>query len=385
MDVIILLYIALLLVVAKFFGEIVNKIGISSLVGEVFAGILLGPILGVVVLPNDINAQLAPFVGLGMLFLLFLSGLSTRFEDMKGDLYVGGIITVIGGVLTAVAGFLFGLFFFNDIMISVFIAVALISSSTVVAVRSLENIGEQNSYIGKRVLAIMLIDDVMAMTALAIMMMYVSSGKIFMFDIFKLILVIAGFIGVVLALGPKVSDKIFSRLHKFEDDEIIFSIALVFLLIIASISGMLGLATVTGAFLAGVILNNIQYVNELVPKIKTIGYGFFIPLFFAYIGLALKLDAILSSIFIVLLLAVITILTKFSAGAFFSKYLGIKKHERMIIGASMIPRADYSLVIANVALSIGMITANIYSIVVAVVLITIVITPVIMKEVKWMR
>jgi len=385
MDVIILLYIALLLVVAKFFGEIVNKIGISSLVGEVFAGILLGPILGVVVLPNDINAQLAPFVGLGMLFLLFLSGLSTRFEDMKGDLYVGGIITVIGGVLTAVAGFLFGLFFFNDIMISIFIAVALISSSTVVAVRSLENIGEQNSYIGKRVLAIMLIDDVMAMTALAIMMMYVSSGKIFMFDIFKLILVIAGFIGVVLALGPKVSDKIFSRLHKFEDDEIIFSIALVFLLIIASISGMLGLATVTGAFLAGVILNNIQYVNELVPKIKTIGYGFFIPLFFAYIGLALKLDAILSSIFIVLLLAVITILTKFSAGAFFSKYLGIKKHERMIIGASMIPRADYSLVIANVALSIGMITANIYSIVVAVVLITIVITPVIMKEVKWMR
>jgi len=386
MEVIVLLYLAILLVVAKMFGEIADKLGASSLVGEVIAGILLGPVLGIVVLPNDINAALAPFVGLGMLFLLFLSGLATKFEDMKGELYIGGIITIAGGVLTAAASFLFGLFFFNDLMIAIFIAIALISSSTVVAVRSLQNIGEQNSLIGKRILAIMLIDDVMAMTALAIMMMYVNSGSILMFDIVKLILVIAGFIGVVLAVGPKISDKVFSKLHKFQDEEIVFSVALVFLLIISSISGMLGLATVTGAFLAGIILNNINYVDtDIVPKVKTIGYGFFIPLFFAYIGLSLKLDAILSSAFIIILLTAITILTKFSAGAFFTKYLGIKKHERMIIGASMIPRADYSLVIASIALSIGMITANIYSIVIAVVLITILVTPIIMKEVKWMR
>ncbi|MFH1420663.1 MAG: cation:proton antiporter [Candidatus Aenigmatarchaeota archaeon] len=382
MDATILIGIAVLLLAAKIFGEAAARLRISPIVGEIFAGIVVGPLFHLI----NIGSQFGDLLSFGILFLLFLSGLSSRIEDIKNEAYTGVALCIAGGALSAVLGYAFGMIFFQDQLTAVFIAVAIISSSTAVAVRSMVDIGEIETANGKKVLAVMMSDDVMAVAALAILTAYITSGNIVFDDATKLVLMILGFFIVLASVGTKIVNKLVSIGQKMRDEQAIFSLALVVLFIVAAISEKIGVAAVTGAFLAGLILSKNSFVSPvIVPKVKTIGYGLFIPLFFAYTGMSVDLNALHAFIVPILVLTVLAIAGKLVGVLLTGRYFGIKKRELFIIGTAMVPRGEYALVISQIALTVGAISRDVFSIVMGVVLLTIIATPLLMQLAKRKR
>ena len=375
---------ALLLLFAKIFGSYTDRLGISSMVGQIIAGILLGPLLGLVLIPvTDVAFSIITFFGL--LFILFLSGLSTNFEEVKGNIYFGSIIAIGNCLITAAAAYIFGILIFNNYIIAFLMAVAVASTSDAIGLKSLIDLGEFKSNLGRKITAIILSDDVISIAGLAILMMYVTVGNVVMGDVSVLILMTIGFFILALSLGAKIVHYIFVYSAKIFDDEYtLLILVLSIFFVIAFAAEKIGVTAIVGAFIAGTIINKNKKVNEIVePKIQTIGEGFFIPLFFAYIGATLELGVLLTAWPLIIIFSIIMVCAKFFSGYLLTMPYGLRKNERMIVGASLIPRGDYTIAIAQIGLTLGIINAEVNGLLVFMTIVTILATPVIMKSVKW--
>ena len=199
MNVEILFAIGILLLFAKIFGEITERLKMGSLIGEVMGGLVAGPLLGIVT-PDPFIAELA---GFGILFFLFLVGLQVKFDDVKGNIYSSSFLAVMGAGLSFLAGFVVGYIVFNDALIGAVIGMALTATSDVVPIRSLMDIGELHTKLGKMVVAINLADDVIAILSMSILTTFLSLGSVKVWEISILFFAIIGFFLVILTFGSK--------------------------------------------------------------------------------------------------------------------------------------------------------------------------------------
>lgn len=376
LEVQILLDIAIILIVAKIFGEIAERLKFSSLVGEVIAGITVGPLLGLVH-PSAFLSQVASF---GILFLLFLIGLNTRFDEFKKDIYRGSFLAVAGAAISFVAGFLIGYGVFNSAEIGLVIGIAMLSSSTAISLRSLIDIGEFRSTVYQKLTAVASADDVVAVLALSLLTTYFTYGVVEIWKIAALFFAVLGFFFLILTVGSKLMTGFLHIFDKVRDDQIMLSIPLVIVFIVAFVSEHVGIAGVTGAFLAGMAMNRSHMAESvIVPKIKTIGFGFFIPLFFAYSALILDIGALINYTGIIVLLVIVVSFAKLVGCGFLGKIYNLGKKEQLMIGLGMIPRGEYSIIVAQAALTVGVLTQQIYTIIISAVLLTIIITPILFR------
>lgn len=374
----ILLDIALILLAAKILGEITERVGVSSLVGEVLAGLILGPIL-LVVQPSNFLDNLAAF---GILFLMFLMGLHTNFEDIKKDAYKGGVLAVISTGLGFIGGFAIGMFVFNDIIIAVSIGVAILSSSTAIALRSLLDVGEVKTRVYDIALATELADEIIAILALSLLITYFTYGAVQIWTVIALFFAILGFFVAIMTAGAKIVSKFLNAFKIMKDENILISIPLVIIFFVAFLSEQVGIAGVTGAFLAGMAMSKSGVTEGVIePKIKVIGYGFFIPLFFAYSAVISDIHAIFTSVYVVLMLVVVIIAASLVGIGYMSRFYKLDMKERLMLGASVVPRGEYAIVVSQVALAAAIITREVYSIIIAAVLITIIVTPLLLRAI----
>lgn len=375
----IFLSLALLLLAAKVFGEISERLKMSSLVGEVFGGIVIGPLLGLVQ-PDEFLRQIASF---GILFMLFIIGLGTKFDEIKNEIYTGSILATAGGLLSVVAGIVVGTFAFNSLVIGFIIGMAMLSTSTVVTLRSLIDIGEHHSRAFKMALSVDMADEVLAILGLSLLTTYLTLGSVNVVAIFTLFLIVLGFFLLILTAGAKIVGQALLIFQRMRDEQILVSMPIVIVFIIAFISENVGVAAVTGAFLAGLAMNKSPLTEPvIVPKMKTIAYGLFIPLFFAYSALVLDLKSAVTFLPVILLLLLAGAVAKYLGAGVLSGYFGFQSREQKFIGIGMIPRGEYSIIIAQLALVAGAITASVYTVIIAFVVLSIVITPVLLKMVS---
>ncbi|MBI4020403.1 MAG: cation:proton antiporter [Candidatus Aenigmarchaeota archaeon] len=372
----IFLGIALLLVAAKAFGWIAERIGISSLVGEISAGVVLGPLLGLVT-PDPFLAQIA---NLGVIFLLFLIGLSTNVEEFREYAYIGSALAMGGAFVSLALGFLLGYFILGSVQAGIFLGIAIISTSTAISVRTLVEAGEFHSNIGRTLLTAGVADDIIAILALAALSTFISLGGVQVWQIFTLFLAVLGFILLMLTAGARAVGWFISRFQRAKDEQMLIVIPLTILFGIAFLSEQIGIAAVTGAFLAGVAMSKSPLTETaIIPKAKTIGYGLFIPIFFAYSSILLDISAFSTSYMLVIALVVVGLLAKFIGCGLLSKATNLNGREQKIMGISMMPRGEYSIVIAQIMLTAGVITSSFYTVVIAFVVFSIVITPMLFK------
>ncbi len=370
------LSIAILLLSAKLMGELFERLNLSSLVGEISAGILVGPVLGFVT-PSE---ELRLVTNFGIIFLLFLIGLSTRFDEIKENVYTGSVLAMVGCLLAFLGGFAVGYFIFKSVEIGVILGVAVISTSTAITLRSLTDIGEFQSKPYKLALAIDIADEVIAILALALLTTYFSFGSVRIWEIVSLFFAVIGFFFFVMTAGSRMAGKFLSFFRTMRDEQILVSIPLVILFFTAFVSEHVGVAAVTGAFLAGISMSKSPIVEPLVvPKIKAMSYGFFIPMFFAYSAILLDLGAVLKYAAVILALLATISFGKFLGCGFLAGYFGYNSRDQKIIGIGMIPHGEYSIIIAQLALLGGFIGADIYTIVIAFVIVSIVITPLLLR------
>ena len=179
-----------LLIFAVILGEITSRMGISSLVGQILAGILAGPVLGWVH-PNHV---LEFFSFLGLMILVFLIGLETKIDDIKKDVYVGIGLAASGALLTFVAGFFIGELLFGSFNIGLAIGVAMISTSTAVPIKILIDRKEYHTHTGRIFVIMAIADDVIAILALSLLVSYISVGNVSLTYVTSLFLAILGFI-----------------------------------------------------------------------------------------------------------------------------------------------------------------------------------------------
>ncbi len=273
------------------------------------------------------------------------------------------------------------------------VGIAFISTSTAIGFMVFSELGDRHSNVFRTIMAVGTTDDVFAMLALSMFISYLNEG-VDVQSAFKLFLLVLGFIVMVLWLGRSLSDKLIKHVVRLSGEDSVIIVSMIILFAVAYLSNGLGIAAVTGAFLAGTILARSYLSFKIImPKIEAVSEGFFVPLFFVYTGTRIDIQEIIFSSPIDLVLIQVPIdvvlfaglLLVVMASKFVGTYLsaltlgGFKELERVKLGLAMTPMGEYTLVIGQIGLVMYGMTA-IYSVLALVVLITSIISPIMLRK-----
>ncbi|MFH0949235.1 MAG: cation:proton antiporter, partial [Candidatus Aenigmatarchaeota archaeon] len=369
----ILLIMGALLLLAKIFGEIAERIGLAPLVGEIAAGVLLGPVLGIVVIHS--GSFMSDFMNIGIILLLFIAGLGIKFEDIKDNIYSASMLAVAGGLLTVVLGIVAGIILFNNFLIGLVIGIILLSTSDAIVFGILMKIGEFKTRTGRMVVSMTMADDIAGILALSFLIVFVTNSTIPVNDMFRLFLISIGFYLVILTVGTRISNKIVNMSGNFIGKHALFAVPLAIMFLLAVVSENIGLGIATGAFLAGMMLAKTRFTESvLAPNVKIIGDGFVIPLFYASVGTFLSFSGF--NLVLVVVLLLISFAGKYIGSGMLGRFFGYRSDDIKLMGLSMVPRGDYNIAVAQIALIMGVISTEIYTSVIFAIILTIVLAPI---------
>ena len=376
-DVVILLEIAAILIFAKVYGEIAERLNIDSIVGELAAGLLLGPIL-LWVVPNQFLEELA---FLGLVTMMFFIGIDVSYEDIKKEAYAGSVLGTIGAVAGFMGGFLLGWLLLDSMIVGAILGVAIMGTSTAIPLKIMIKGQQVKTRVGQALISTAMADDIATIVALSIVAKFVSSGSISIAASVTLLLAIIGFILVILAFGSKIMNVTLQILSKMKTEQIMVSLPLALAFIVAFIANELQIAAITGAFLAGVAMSGSKHIkNSIEPKIRGISYGFFIPIFFVYSAIIVDLSIIFQYWWILAATVLVALLPKMIAVYLGSKYIfGFKGKENGVLAISTIARGEYGIAVAQIGLTLGVVASEVYGAIIGMTIITIILTPIVFK------
>lgn len=363
-------------VAAQVGGELAQRLKLPGVVGEIVAGCMIGPsVLGWISLE-----QIAPGTALdvlaeiGVVLLLFSVGLETRLEDLKRV----GAIALLVGVSGVIVPFAMGSVWAHgtgfDWDRSLFIAAAFVATSAGITARVLQELGALQRIESKVILGAAVIDDVLAMLLLGVVVSLQGGGT---FNALHLLVVLAGAIGFIAVFGfggARVMRWNSTWLDKPIGRHSPLMIVLALCLGLAWLSTLFGLAAIIGAFLAGMIASETRQREALEEKTAPL-LALLTPFFFVVTGSKVDLHALASTSALVMLgvVTVIAVISKFIGGWLGSIALG--PHSATIIGVGMVPRGEVGIVVATLGLAAGIFNDRIYAIIVAMSLLTSIVTP----------
>lgn len=363
-------------VAAQVGGELAQRLKMPGVVGEIVAGCLIGPsALGWISV-----GQIAPGTALdvlaeiGVVLLLFSVGLETRLEDLKKVGAVALLVGLIGVVVPFVMGSVWAHGNGFDWARSMFVAAAFVATSAGITARVLQELGALQRIESKVILGAAVIDDVLAMLLLGVVVSLQGSGT---FDASRLLLVLAGAIGFIVVIGwggARVMRWNSAWLDKPRGAQSPLMIVLALCLGLAWVSTRVGLAAIIGAFLAGMIASETRQ-REVLERQTMPLLALLTPFFFVVTGSKIDLHALASAEALLMLgvVTVIALVSKFIGGWLGSIALG--PHSATIIGVGMIPRGEVGIVVATLGLAAGAFDARIYAVIVAMSVLSSVVTP----------
>lgn len=403
---------ALILGSTKLLGLITKRYSMPQVVGALLAGLILGPavlgnILSDVVIGGhhlvDLTLYQTSFIEhlaeIGVIVLMFCAGLETDINELKKCGKASFIIALLGVIVPLIGGGALTYWFMQAGWIepaqgstkfiqAVFIGVILTATSVSITVETLQEMGKLKTASGNAILGAAIIDDILGIIALTIVTSLggnsgSAESSTLWFVLLKIVLFFV-FVGVFGFVIYKLFSKWCERDGKGKHRHAI--IAFVICLLMAfSAEYFFGVADITGAFFAGVIISMTQKDQFIASKFDVVGYMFLSPIFFASIGLKVDGDAVLSMGWIVavyaVLLTIIAIATKIIGCGLGAKACGYKNYQCLRIGVGMISRGEVALIVANKGIEAGLMSATIVAPVIIVVIVTTIITPIILKPV----
>lgn len=373
---------ALILISTKLFGLITKKVRMPQVVGALVAGVILGPAVLNVLSETEFIQKLAE---LGVIVLMFTAGLETDINQLKKTGKASFIIAVLGVIIPLAGGFFIASIFnkgndVNTILQNVFIGIILTATSVSITVETLKEMGKLNTRAGNAILGAAIIDDILGIIALTIttsladpsINVIIVLAKIVMFFIF------AGFAGYLFHWAFIKLDERYQRdLRRF------VIIAFVFCLLLSFCAEeFFGVADITGAFIAGLVISDSNRSKYLNSRFETLSYMLLSPIFFASIGIKVQLTAMTKTIFVfAILLLLVAILSKVLGCALGAKLCKYSNREAIQIGTGMISRGEVALIVANKGIAMGLMLPEFLAPVVIVVVVTTIVTPILLKVV----
>lgn len=373
-----ILQLFLILLLAKVFGELIERAGFPGILGEIFAGIFLGLLLF-----GPEGEVLSSFAQLGAIFLLFTAGYTeVNLKELKAASRIAFIPTAFGVVLPFSFGYILGQIFGFGILESLFMGVAFSPTSIGVVVKTLVDLNYLSSRPGMVMLTSAIFDDIIGIFILALVVTMATFNQL---PSGMQLLTIAGklviFLIIMSILGYKIFPKLFTYIQRMHVKEAIFAAVIMIALLSSYLSEIFGLHAVIGAFIGGVFLSNVPFakIEDVQRKVSGLAYGIFVPLFFAYIGLSVNLGALQTAGLFTVLVIVLALSGKLIGGFIGSKIIGFDFHESLIFGIGMMPRAGVELVVLSVGRSAGIITDEVFSAIVLMVAVSIMVSPSLLK------
>lgn len=366
----ILLQLFVLLAAAKIGDEIFKRLGQPTIIGEILAGVVVGPaVLGW----YEINPETLLFAEIGVVLLLFQIGVETRLADL---LRVGPTAAAVGGlgvVFPMAAGYGLGLLFGYPLEVSVFLGAALTATSVGITSRVLRTIGALRTVAGRVILGAAIIDDVLAMLILAVAA-GLAAGGVDVTRVATLLGLAVAFIVIVVVAGTGILRRRRSLLTVPQFAETPFLPGMIIMLGLAATAAAIGLAAIIGAFLAGMVVGESRERPALEREVAPVA-AFFTPFFFGSIGAQVDVAGLLDPGAIVLLAALtaVAVITKFAGALLGAVRLGMAR--AALVGWGMVPRGEVGIVVAGLGLQLGAIQGETYSVVVGMAILTTLIVP----------
>jgi Kef-type K+ transport system membrane component KefB len=367
--------ILVVLVAAKIAAELAERVGVPAVVGEIVAGVVVGPsALGLVGHSDDVLRTLGE---LGVILLLLEVGMEMDLAEL-GKVGRASILVAILGV---VAPLLLGLgameLIGRDLKTSLFVGTALTATSVGITARVFGDLRALATTEARIVLGAAVADDVMGLVVLTIVVRLVTEGSVSLLSVVGLVAVAVGFLVVSGAVGLRLSGPLFSAVNRFSRSTgTLVAVALAFTLAFARLADTAKLAPIVGAFVAGIALTRSDQSERIRRELAPVGH-LFIPVFFLQIGIDADIGAfgsgkVLRDAAILLAVAVVGKLAS-PIGAIGSP------GDRLLIGLGMLPRGEVSLIFATIGLSNGVLDEHLYAGLLLVVLATTLATPQLLK------
>lgn len=373
----------IILIAAFVLGELFKRIGLPSVVGQILAGLLFGvPAIKELLFGEGSALIIIDFLAtLGVLLLLFLAGLEIEIDKIKETSRDSILVSLSSALVPFTLGFLFITFVFPEygFLSAVIFGGAMMVTSEGTKVKVLMDLNSINTRLGAVMLAAGAIDDIFEVLFLSIVVIFAKGGNLF--DLAMIPVEIIIFL-IIAYISFKIMSKVLHHLDKKPGEQTgLFSIVMIFVLVLAALSESLNVGYLIGAILGGFLLQiSLREISkrnkrEMINVIKLIALGFIVPFFFVNVGLTFDLGALSSNLPII----VATILI-----AFFGKMIGtliikpvstLNWKQLYYIGWAMNSRGAAELVIALIAMQYGLITLEIFSALVAMSIVTTLIFP----------
>lgn len=381
-----LLDIALILLSTKVLGIITKRFHLPQVVGALLAGIIMGPVVLNILQETNFLMQLSE---LGVIVLMFSAGLEADIHELKKTGKASVVIALFGVIVPLIGGFLIGYIFNKESVVAndagasillqnIFIGIILTATSVSITIEALKEMNKLNTPAGNAILGAAIIDDILGIVALTI----ITSIRDTNVSITTVLLKIVAFFICSIVAG-----FIFFKLMKFLNNRYrvdmrrFVILAFTFCLLMAYCAEeFFGVADITGAFIAGLIISNTERTKYISDRFEVVSYVLLSPVFFASIGLKIVLPTM--SVGIVLFavaLTIMAVLTKIIGCGLASKLCGYTNREALQIGIGMVSRGEVALIVASKGQALGLMSSEILGPIIIVVVITTIISPIMLK------
>lgn len=398
-DVLVLLVqLSILLFTARLFGEIAQRFGQPTVLGEILAGIFLGPsflsslvpALGEWIVPHTpVQGYLLETVSLlGVLFLLLVTGLETDLALMRRQLRSAIGVALGGLIVPLLMGFAFGYLVPDSLLVdpskrllfALFMATALAISAIPVIAKVLIDLNITRRDIGQTIIASAMIDDTTGWILLSVVIGLAGGATLSVAGVLQSVFSVLAFMVISLTLGATIVRRllrIVQERSQTRDRVLAFVVLLMF--VWGAIGHGLGLEALLGAFVIGIVLGQLPTLNaEVIHKIETIALSIFAPIFFAVAGLKVNALSLFTADYFVMTVIVIVVATvaKFAGVYVGARWIGGRDHwTALFFGAGLNARGSMGIIIASIGLSLNLLSQPMFSMIVVMAVFTSVIAP----------
>lgn len=369
----------MILLFTKLFAMMTKRVQLPQVVGSLLAGLLLGPAALGILSPSDFTGQIAE---LGVIVLMFNAGLQTDLEELKRS-GKSGFLIAMAGVLLPLGGGTFVAYIFGageHILQCLFVGTVLTATSVSITVETLREMGKLSTRSGNAILAAALIDDILGLVLLTIIIGAADPTVKISIVLIKIVLFFVFGI-VTFSFFRRLIDRWMKSAAWDRKRFAIISLAFCFLYSYAA-EELFGVADITGAFLAGLIISSTMRVTYVASRCEILSYMLLSPVFFAGIGLKVNsLKPEPTVIVFTICLVLTALLTKIIGCGVGARLAHYDKHEALRIGVGMMARGEVALIVANKGVSMGLLNDKYLVSIVLMVVVAAIVTPILLKVV----
>jgi len=359
---------------AQVLGWAASRIGQPRVIGQVLAGVLVGPsLLGVV----HVNVTLQALAEFGAIFLMFAVGLENRLRDLLAVGQEAVIVALLGIALPMIGGYAFGYMHEWSTIQSIFMGTSMVATSVGITAQVLGDLGVINSTYARIILGAAVIDDILGLAILGVVSGMANGEAVSVIGVATTLGISLGFVCAVLLVGVPLIRRIQSKLNPDKVSGgfgLIISLSLGF----AALSGVVGLAPIIGAFLVGMVLAEMGDDYDFHDKVHALE-SFLAPVFFAMVGVQLPIALLANGEVLIngLVLSLIAILGKWLGGIVIAPKQGFSTANK--VGIGMVPRGEVGLIVVGIGLNTALINDKQFAEIVMMIIVTTVFAPIVLR------